>query len=425
MDNPQSDMMKRNLHILLTAILVMTGTAAFAESPHEKVVGGKTIVYRQPFLVGSDKMMPSDSLLRFRDRIDSLVNANFHGNVSVTGFASIEGDRVENELLSSSRAMAVKDWLTTSTCLPATKILLFSNGQDWELFRRLVEDQPDVPSKDEVLGIINSDNTGSIKTNCLKVLSRGEPWRYFVKNIFPRMRVAIVSIDILTQDQTTPVAPLFVEINEKSEVSAVSDQSNLSDLSEQSDLSDLLGQPEEISAPDGCLGERMALKTNLLYDAALMPSLELEYKITDRWSVALEGNVAWWKNNPKHKYYQILTIIPEVKYHFNPDRQWAGHYVGLFAGGGKYDLENGGKGYYGEGGMLGVSYNYVFNVSKHLSFEAGIGVGALYTRYKEYIPVNGYYLYQTTKHTWYGGPLRLKFALEWRFWDYKCKGGKR
>lgn len=176
---------------------------------------------------------------------------------------------------------------------------------------------------------------------------------------------------------------------------------------------------------DNSPGKKMALKSNLLYDAALMPSLELEYKFSDRWSAALEGNVAWWKNDPKHKYYQILTIIPEVKYHFNPDRQWAGHYIGLFAGGGKYDLENGGKGYRGEGGMLGVSYNYVFNVSKHLSFEAGIGVGALYTRYKEYIPVNGYYLYQTTKHTWYGGPLRLKFAIEWRFWDYKCKGGKR
>lgn len=171
--------------------------------------------------------------------------------------------------------------------------------------------------------------------------------------------------------------------------------------------------------------QRMALKTNLLYDAALMPSLELEYKLTDRWSVALEGNVAWWKNNPKHKYYQIATLIPEVKYHLNPDKKWGGHYLGVFAGGGKYDLENGGKGYMGEGGMLGVSYSYSFSVSKSISFEAGLGIGAMYTRYKQYIPYNEHYLYQQTKELWYGGPLKVKFALVWRFWNDGRKGGAK
>lgn len=53
------------------------------------------------------------------------------------------------------------------------------------------------------------------------------------------------------------------------------------------------------------------LKTNLLYDAVLMPSLEVEYRFNERWSAAVEGNMAWWHNNPKHKYYQLATILPE------------------------------------------------------------------------------------------------------------------
>ena len=61
---------------------------------------------------------------------------------------------------------------------------------------------------------------------------------------------------------------------------------------------------------------RMAIKTNLLYDAILMPSLEVECRIDDRWSVAVEGSVAWWKKDPQHKYYQIATIIPEGRYWF-------------------------------------------------------------------------------------------------------------
>ena len=61
---------------------------------------------------------------------------------------------------------------------------------------------------------------------------------------------------------------------------------------------------------------RLAVKTNLLYDAVLMPSLEVEYRIDDRWSVNLEGDVAWWKNDGRHRYYQLATVSPEGRYWF-------------------------------------------------------------------------------------------------------------
>ena len=169
--------------------------------------------------------------------------------------------------------------------------------------------------------------------------------------------------------------------------------------------------------------ERMALKTNLIYDVLLAPDLEVEYRINDRWSVAIEGTMAWWHNNGKHKYYQLAVISPEVRYWFKTKKPWHGHYIGLFGGQGWYDLENGGRGYRGEGQMAALSYGYMFPVAKHLSFDAEIGLGYMHTRFQEYLPIDGHYVYQQTSKINYFGPLKLKFSLVWRFWPDKRKGG--
>ena len=119
---------------------------------------------------------------------------------------------------------------------------------------------------------------------------------------------------------------------------------------------------------------RLALKTNLLYDALLMPSLEAEYRISRQWSVNLEGDMAWWKNNSRHKYYQLATVSPEGRYWFKTQKPWHGHYVGLFGGFSWYDLENGKRGYKGEAVTAGISYGYMFPIGRNLSLEAGVGV---------------------------------------------------
>lgn len=167
------------------------------------------------------------------------------------------------------------------------------------------------------------------------------------------------------------------------------------------------------------------IKSNLVYDLILMPSLEVEYRINDRWSAAVEGNMAWWHNNGKHKYYQLATIVPEVRYWFRPQGHRRGHYVGLFGGGGWYDLENGGRGYKGEGGLIGISYGYQFPVGKYFAFEAGVGAGFMTTKYEEYLPMDGHYVYQQTSRTNFFGPLKLKFAWVWNIgrWIEKKGGG--
>ena len=173
------------------------------------------------------------------------------------------------------------------------------------------------------------------------------------------------------------------------------------------------------------------IKTNLIYDALLSPSIELEYRIAPHWSILADYSIAWWSQKDKHLYYQLTQLSPEIRYWFNADKAWRGHYMGIFAGGGHYDLGNELGGYQGKGIMSGISYGYMFPIGQRLSFDAGIGVGAMSTTYEEYKPLDGHYVYQQTSRTNYIGPLKLRFALTWQIGsrkdgktDKKSKGGK-
>lgn len=58
------------------------------------------------------------------------------------------------------------------------------------------------------------------------------------------------------------------------------------------------------------------IKTNLLYDALLSPSIEVEYHFAPHWSVNAEYSVAWWSNKPKHQYYLLMQLSPEIRFWF-------------------------------------------------------------------------------------------------------------
>lgn len=212
--------------------------------------------------------------------------------------------------------------------------------------------------------------------------------------------------------ETTPVDPEVVDEEEEVIVAEEPEPAEQSQLTE----------PEQNSAiaenivSEGNKIEHFALKTNLLYYAALMPNVQIEWMFANRWSAALEFQGAWYAKEDPHKVYRVSTLMPEVRYWVIDRSRWHGMYVGLFVGGGLYDLCNGKtEGHKGEGGLAGVSAGYMWPVSKHLSLEAGIGLGYMRLRDKVYTPLDGHFLYQYTKNINYFGPLRLNFSLVWRF----------
>ena len=142
----------------------------------------------------------------------------------------------------------------------------------------------------------------------------------------------------------------------------------------------------DISAQD------VAIKTNILYDAALTANIGAELRVAPRWSVDLSGNLnAWTVNSHKWKHWMLQ---PEARYWFCEAIQ--GHFVAAHLLGGQYNVGNvdlnftalgtdfrnlKNHRYQGWYAGLGVAYGYSWILAKHWNFEAELGLGWIYTRY--------------------------------------------
>lgn len=327
--------------------------------------------------------------------------------MEVRGWASPEGSSLFNSSLSLDRAEAILDYVERKTGVRprASSLTVSGMGIDWKGLEESMMRDRNIPYADEALRIIrdvpvwqteNGVLVGSRKKSLMD-LRGGEVFEHLMYNHFSPLRRAEIILTYIPE-------PALAQVE---------------DLSQ--DVPMPVPEMHPAALPEHIPIHRLALKTNLLTDAILMPSLEAEWLIRENWSLAAHGNVAWWSRDSEHRYYQLAAIYPEARWWFKTKGPWHGHYLGIFAGGTWYDLENGGRGYQGEGGFVGLSYGYMFPVSRSLSFEVGIGAGYLYTEYEEYLPVpymgGTHYVYQQTSRMNYLGPLKLKFSFVWRLWD--------
>ncbi|MDE6022755.1 MAG: DUF3575 domain-containing protein [Muribaculaceae bacterium] len=455
--------MRYEIRIILASVLMTILTLqVFGETPSDSVKVYFRAGHRQfdPALDNNGEVMANF--------IEKVRKANLENNIAslvVSGYASPDGISTANERLSLLRCQTIADYISEHTGVERNFIETIPYGVAWAELHTLVYNNPDVPDRTKILDIIENvpiwvfNREGTIvdgRKKQLMNLDGGNPYRWMLKNIFPELRNAVaVTMYLKSEHNKTSNHPLkedeinpniggdntgntkevpdntnetieTIVINDENETNATTTTNalNAQKCDEASNSAGLTKTHDETVTNDihESTGEReplhrFALKSNLLYDAALLPNIEIEWMIKDKWSVAIEGDIAWWRNKQKHKYYDLAMVSAEGRRWFAVKKPWHGFYAGVFAGVGKYDFENGGKGYYGEGAMTGVSAGYTFPISRCLSFEASIGAGYMRTQYKEYIPVDGHYIYQRTKSLNYFGPLKLKFAIAWRFFD--------
>ncbi|MCB6973924.1 MULTISPECIES: DUF3575 domain-containing protein [Butyricimonas] len=146
----------------------------------------------------------------------------------------------------------------------------------------------------------------------------------------------------------------------------------------------------------GAKCQKMAVKSNLLYDATATINAGMEFRLAPRWTFDLSGNYNGWTISGDRKWKHWM-MQPEVRYWFC-DR-FAGHFLGAHALGGKYNIGNlknsisflgtdfsklTDRRYQGWFIGAGVAYGHSWILSKHWNFEAEIGVGYIYTRYDVY-----------------------------------------
>lgn len=142
--------------------------------------------------------------------------------------------------------------------------------------------------------------------------------------------------------------------------------------------------------------QNVGLKTNLLYDALLTPTIGVEVGLAPKWTIDVSGSLNDWAIN--NKRWKQWNVQPEARFWFC--ERFSGHFLALHGIGGQFNFGNlnfGGNNFLGtnlkqlenhrlQGWMAGagIGYGYSWILSKHWNFEAELGLGWIYTRYDVY-----------------------------------------
>ena len=185
----------------------------------------------------------------------------------------------------------------------------------------------------------------------------------------------------------------------------------------------------------------VAIGTNLLFDAALTPNLELDFPFgLSRWSLLADWWTPWyrWHGSGKHdRAYQLLTGGGEVRYWFSRRSNnvrpalLKGHFVGIYGAGGLYDFEwdrPEHRGWQGEYFSMGLTYGYAFAFGRNwrltLSLSGGY-VGGPQRLYEGQFD-DEHLIWQRSRMFSYIGPTKAKVSISYLVgWKTRQKGGDR
>lgn len=403
------------------------------ENSHGPDVSGKPMVlyFRFDKAVVDKGYMDNDRTLRHLEEI--LSDRSLTGridSINILSFASPDGDRKYNERLAKERSTAVKGYLVWKyPHLDQYRIHPRPKGENWKELRRLIAGDKSLPNREEVLQIIDRNPDSDRCKALLKKLDGGNSYRYIQGRLLRYLRNAAVCMVWIRPDSLAalpkPVPPRAEALNQPCEPS----HKNMKSFQEQQEQTMRNVQVTE-KRP------LFAVKTNLLFDAALIPNVEIEVPIgsTNRWSINGEYMFPWWLLDGDKYSLQILTGGLEGRYWLGSRENrmnrevLTGHFLGLYAGGGKYDLQWKENGYQGEFFIAaGISYGYAHEIARNLRLEYNIGIGLLRTDYRHYHARDNYrtLLWQENgKYTWFG-PTKVKISLVWLLNRKVKKGGER
>lgn len=135
--------------------------------------------------------------------------------------------------------------------------------------------------------------------------------------------------------------------------------------------------------------QRISLKTNGLYWAAMTPNIAGEFRLSRHFTINTDFDLCLARLNGDKKI-KAAAFSPEVRY-WIARRPQAQHFVGLMALGSFYKAHNNATKTDAEGNSyrrlvshngtawgFGPTYGYSFVLSRHWSIEATIGAGLLY-----------------------------------------------
>ena len=349
-----------------------------------------------------------DSLLRAREYTPDDV-------IQIVGYSSPEGVERHNYRLAARRAESVQRYVESSCPNFAGTLMIRSGGEAWVPFRKMVQQDAELSedTREKMLGIIDSDIDADSKEAKLKQFSA---WSGYVRNQFRDFRVAQVS-SLYPKNQSK-------RDQERLQSVQPAPVSGIVRPAEQ------LWRPLPVQEESSAWKTIFAVKTNLAYDALTMLNYAIEVPLGDRFSVVWEHYFPWWVMRNNRICVEYLTLGGEARWWFAPQPRPAtarrverdrlvGHYLGAYGFWGKADLQWDRIGCYQcyPVWSAGLTYGFVFPVSKHLNLELSASFGYARIPYQHYIPSDDWQIlwrdHDDAGTTHYFGPTKLQVTLAW------------
>lgn len=335
-------------------------------------------------------------------------------NVKVVGGASPEGTVKFNEYLSRQRADRIFEIMHNSINMPDSVASFTFLGRDWIGLKGMVERDPNVPEREEVLTTLDEiiknylagEKESDHDVEKLKRIGNGVPYLYMYRNMFPQLRASKI---VLNFGYPVLMAPHIPEPTLPTEAFV------------QTDICFI-----PIVTPTSDRPFYMAVKSNMLSDILAIPEIGLEFYLGKNFSIVGNWMYGWWDKDSTHKYWRAYGGDLAVRWWFGKaahQKPLTGHHIGLYGGVVTYDFEFGGKGYMGgrPGHNLwdrcmhhfGVEYGYSLPIARRFNIDFTLGLGYMGGKYVEYHPQDKCYVWDATKYRHWFGPTKLEVSLVW------------
>ena len=358
-------------------------------------------------------------------------------HIRILSAASPEGNSALNKRVAKRRGERLRNYLKETLVLPDSIFTVSSAGEDWQGLAALIAKEK-TPWRNKALQIIRHTpewvtRNGKVvdgRKRQLQNLDGGKAWKYMLDNHFYTLRtgaVVVCEVKTLAAESTPSAAEASLE--QARHESASQQSASQSPSSPPFPAIPSQVHPESQAPP---VASYFALKSNLLYDALLVPNLSLEASIGSGWTLGAGGMFAWWSKDAKHRYWRIYGGDLEIRKYFgtlSKSKPLQGHHLGIYGDFLTYDFEFGAKGYQSKVTYAaGIKYGYSHPIANRLNLDFALGIGYLHSNYKTYVPRDGCYVYQETKKRKWLGPTQAEISLVWLLGKgntNKKKGGKK
>lgn len=167
-----------------------------------------------------------------------------------------------------------------------------------------------------------------------------------------------------------------------------------------------------------------AVRTNVLYDAMLLPTLGVEWRINTDLGVKLDGSLASW-GGETGKTMKVWLLNPEVRWYLLHGKRF---YAGVSGSYGEYNIYkymvgnilSKDTGYQGSLWSAGLTVGYQLYLSHCFFVDFNLGLGYVRSEYDSFGMIDGVRVYKDRdKSKSFFGPTQVGINLIWTIGGHK------